>query len=137
MGMTPRGIPYPDGSDVVSIKAPTKALAEGADAAIEVLAALLGGMKVQQGTFTLNVADTDSVKTVEFDVPFSGQPRIHCSVMRLGLAGQLVDERWGDSAATPNNSSGHGTATGFRFQARRTSGAASPIRVNWTAIGPA
>lgn len=137
MGTTPRGLVYPEGSDVVSITAAVRDLAESADEAIAVLAALLGGMKVLQGTFTLNVADTDSVRVVEFDTPFSGQPRVRCSVMRLGLAGQMADERWGDSAATPNNSSGHGTTNGFRFQARRTPGPAGTIRVEWTAMGPA
>lgn len=94
----------------------------------------LSGQRVQWGTFTLMVAQTDTAQAVTFAPAFSGASRVLCSVMPLGLAGSLADVRWGNSAGATD---GIGTPTGFVFQARRTTGSTSTIRVNWIAIGPA
>lgn len=96
------------------------------------IAAPLGGKRLEDGTFTLDVAQTDTSLGVVFATPFTVSPRVHCTVMPLGLAGQLVDVRWGP---TDGSTGGGGTTTGFWFRARRTTGAASTIRVNWIAIG--
>lgn len=96
------------------------------------MAAPLGGKRLEDGTFTLMVAQTDTPQVVTFSTPFTSAPRVHCSVMGTGLVGQLVDIRWGSADGA---SDGVGTTTGFWFRARRTTGAPSGIRVNWIAIG--
>jgi len=104
-------------------------------ALLALIAAPLGGMTVKSGTTTFNVAQTDTPVSVTFpDGGFSDAPLVFVDVMPLGLAGQLTDVRWGSVAGS---SSGTGTPTGFVFQARRNTGAAAPVRINWIAIGPA
>lgn len=137
MATTPRGLYKPDGSTVADIEAIVGELADTADAAIEAVAGLLGGLKIQRGTFILSVDDTDSPITVTFPVPFSAAPRVSCDPMLLGLAGLIEDIRWGHGSASGDNASGRGTTTDFRFSARRTAGSPSNIRVEWTAMGPA
>lgn len=88
---------------------------------------------VQMGTFTITVAQTDTVVNVPFPEAFAAEPvRVFCSIMTLGLWGVLVDVRWGKQAGS---NAGDGTTTGFVFQARRTTGTAAPMRVNYVAIG--
>lgn len=88
---------------------------------------------IQMGTFTISVAQTDTVVNVPFPEAFAAEPvRVLCSIMTLGLWTVLTDVRWGKQAGS---SAGDGTTTGFVFQARRTAGNPAPMRVNYVAIG--
>lgn len=88
---------------------------------------------IQMGTFTISVAQTDTVVNVAFPEAFAAEPvRVLCSIMTLGQWANLVDVRWGKVAGS---SAGDGTTTGFVFQARRTTGAAAAMRINYVAIG--
>lgn len=95
-------------------------------------AALLGGMKVQWGTFTTTIGTASTTVNVTFTTAFSASPMVFCSVIDVAAAstGHRAD-RWGTAAV---DSAGVGDTTGFVFKSNRNSGSAN-IRVTWIAIG--
>lgn len=95
-------------------------------------AALLGGMKVQWGTFVTALGTAQATVNVAFTTPFTSAPMVFCSMIDVALAstGHRVD-RWGSAA---NDSGGSGDTTGFVFKSNRNSGSGN-LRVTWIAIG--
>lgn len=96
----------------------------------------LDGMRLERGRFVLPLGSSDTTFSVDFATPFQTAPLVFCTPILLGMAGYVVDIRWGN---TTGASDGVGATTGFVFQARRSasipSGASTTIRVNWFALG--
>lgn len=138
MGTTSRGIVYPDQSGIPS-RAALQELAESVNGALDAIMSALGldGQRILRGDFLLGVGTTAVGQNVTFDIPFSAAPWVGCDVIDTGAPGNNIVARWGSASTnSTTNSSGAGTPTGFYFQAQRPSGS-NPIRVKWTAIGPA
>ena len=130
MVTTSRGIVYPDPSGVPS-RAALQTIATSTDTAIGQVAALVGGMKIQQGSFVVTLTTSATPTTVNFPTAFGGAPLVHCT-LPYGPLSSLALIRWG----TPGTGDdGGGSTTQFEFVGQRTSGSGA-VRVNWIAIGP-
>lgn len=135
MGTTSRGIDYPDPSGIPA-RSDLQELAESVNAALDTIMSTLGldGQRVQHGTFVLSVGTANADSSVSFSPPFSGVPRVFCTVIDTAIpsSGHRSDT-WGPTAG---DTGGGGSTTGFVFRSRRNTGTAN-VRVNWIAIGPA
>jgi hypothetical protein len=132
------GFYIPDPSAVPSRKNWVEDPIMSVDTALAGVMSALGltGQKVQHGTFVLGVGTTAADQAVTFAVPFSGAPRVFCTVIDTAAPSSATghrSDRWG---ATAGDSGGSGTTTGFFFRSQRTTASAN-VRVNWWAIGPA
>jgi len=115
MGVTPKGIAFPDPS-AVPHRAALQSLAETADAAIGVAIA----ERIQRGTVTVPAGASGTVQNVAVLFPraFGGVPVVHTNAV-------VADPSQYLTCAVAE------TATGFQLNVKRLGGSSFPVR--WTA----